>query len=151
MNAPVRITDRDRLVAAEARIAELEQELDAWRGNAAQEAVNEVICARINAMRQTLKNAYRLAGGQQPAQILMKLLSRPNYVFSRDALLQVTRTQKSRGPEERLPSIIAVRLSHLRKALDILGFPGVIESLDGAGWFISATNCAKIEAAIFQV
>lgn len=132
----------------EARVAELENELEAWRANAAEEIDAEAIEIRIRSLRLKLKGAWPLAGGLQPALMLLAMMRRPGLPISRAQLFSITRTPNSILLEENNRCLIAVRLCHLRRALDNLGFPGVIENLSSAGWCISAANCVLIKAAL---
>jgi DNA-binding response OmpR family regulator len=140
------LTDRETIVALRAHIADLEEEVAAWRSGAKEEAQEEHDEARVDAVRRALKDAWPLAGGRQPALILLHFVAHPGRPASKSRLFALTRTRYSYAREDASRSCVEVRISHLRRALDNLGYPGVIESLRERGWSISTSDCDRIRA-----
>lgn len=139
-------TDKERILQLEARVADLEEEVAAWKAKAADEDAQFRDPLLIDHIRKKLR-ASGSAKGLQPAAMLLAFLSRPGIPLSRAHLFTVTRTPRTTVTEDINRCLVAVRLSHLRKSLDRLGFTGVIENVPDVGWLISPANCQAIKTA----
>jgi hypothetical protein len=139
-------TDKERIYQLEGRVGELEQEVAAWKSRASDEEAQ----IRDHLMIDHVRIKLRASGsgrGLQPAAMLLALLARPGIPLSLAHLFSVTRTPRTTVTEDINRCLVAVRLSHLRKSLDRLGFSGVIVNVPDRGWLISPANSEKIKTS----
>lgn len=142
VNAPM--TYRDRALAAEGRVAELEEELATWRHQTKRERVVLEDATRVALLSARIKQAYpSYSGARGAARALLCLLERPGHICGNQLIQHSLGTADDTGPE-----IVRVRVSQARKALEAMGFPGAIKNVWGAGYFIEAGTAATIKATL---
>lgn len=143
-----RLTDRERCHVLEARVAELEEEVSAYKRLQQIEQRDEAFFEGLDHMRCRLRRAHYEAGGPTVAAILMELLNASPRAVARERMFTVTRNPRSKQMEGADSRTIDVQLVKLRKALAKLGHPGVIQTLDGRGWMIEPHDRDMIKAAL---
>lgn len=142
---------RERALRAEARVAELEEELAAWRAMKRDEARDADAVQRETRIREALRSATPEAGGPAKARVLLALIERPGEVVSLDRLLDALRGLPGTQPDvEPMPKIVAVHVCKVRKALKALGRPGAIETVWGRGFRISADDVRWVRAYLLD-
>lgn len=137
-------TDRERVLQLEARVAELEDELAAWRANDADEGDDEAAALRLNAvtgvLRAVIANARGVRNGVRgSARLLIHLLDRPGRLCRHAELLAAVSTK-----EDALPTGVNVRMCSLRHALRRMGFPSAITTVWGEGYVLDAAAAPAI-------
>lgn len=143
MNRP--LTDRERCLHLEARVAELEEELAAWRGNARDAGRDQQSLEREARLQQLLRGTGCHSTGCS-SRLLLGLMARPGRPISYGVLSGLVAKD-----EDVTPHIVNVAVCHARKALRSWGLPGRIENIWGKGYAmtpdLAAALAAKLEAA----
>jgi DNA-binding response OmpR family regulator len=142
-------TDRERIYWLEARVAELEEEVRAYRKLEQIDVRDRAWMEGLDDLRIKLRRAHSEAGGPTIAGMLKELLAASPRSVSRDHLFCVTRNSRCRPIHEQAETrTIDVQMVKLRKALLSLGLPDVIVTIDGRGWTITPPNVLAIRLAL---
>lgn len=133
------------------QLRELNEELEAWRGNRRDADAAEVFAVRLGRYQPLFKGSGRAA-----VQMLLLLLDRPGRAVSRAALLEATRWSASVKDTDQVDwKIVDVYLSRLRTSLRRLvdagrlpeGFAGSsagIQTHWGIGYSLTVENAAAL-------
>lgn len=137
------LTDRERVLALEARVAELEAELAAWRGNAAEDADDEAAVLRLEVVTGVLRAVIGPRGvrngARGSARLLIHMLERPGRLCRHAELLAAVSRK-----EDALSTGVNVRMCTLRFALRRMGFPEAIKTVWGEGYALDAAQAPAI-------
>jgi Transcriptional regulatory protein, C terminal len=144
MNRPM--TDRERALRAEARVAELEEELAAYKANERalaseiEEGQEYLICLDII---KTLPIDQRC---KMPGviKLLIYISQHPGRVCSKLELLELISSDKY---EVQL-TVVDVYISFVRKVARALGLPDAIETIWGRGWLIREDQAVCLRMAL---
>lgn len=140
-------TDRDRMLAAEARVAELEEELEAWRANDRRiihDGDKAMRAFRLaERVRPFLKSPY-LGHAPQVARTLIFLLDHAGTIQPVDRLGDAVSTREIDGPNR----LGAIAVTWTRAVLSQLGFEGALRNSYGQGYMIEAEVAAAIKARL---
>lgn len=137
-------TDRERALQAEARVAELEDEVREWRAQAEQQAREEYEFDQLNAVADRLRPL--VAGGKAmgAARLLLSLLRRPGRVCLSASLVMAIST-KARTGEYVDRSTLGAAAFWLREALSRLGVPPeALRYVRPLGYQISVADAQRI-------
>jgi DNA-binding response OmpR family regulator len=143
------LSDRARIQQLEAQVADLTEELEAWRGfdgDAERRAKNDEREARVRTRIMRLKPAHRpcMYGGVV-VRLLLHFIDHPDRLHRRETLLDVVAGEGS----ESLPKVVDVRVSHARDVVAFAGFDRtMIETHWGRGYRITAANAELLKAAL---
>lgn len=142
----------DREVVLEARVAELEDELAAWRHDADQVRVNAARMKRAVAIRDRLQ-PLDVRCALAACGIFMCLVDHPGAAIPKARLVAASRYAGEDVPwpsssraDEPEPKVVAVQVAHLRSALRQVGLEAAIEAVWGVGYRVSAENAARLKA-----
>jgi len=141
MNRPV--TDRERATMLEARVAELEEELAAWRGSATADSNLEAEAVRL----ETATAAMRALGcydARGVARLMLFMVGRPGRLCPHGLLFDALATSSEASMD-----IVKVRVSRARKALTRFGSPDALQTIWGQGYILRA-EAAKSVAALLR-
>lgn len=132
--------------ARDRTIADLTEELAAWKDYGPREMVTEGALARREAWRRVLGLS------NSEAVLLLTLVDRAGVVLSRDALLDrhLANRVVSRS-EEPEAKIIDVYLCRLRIKLRAHGVTGAIRNRYGVGYFIEVEAAERLRAMVGEV
>jgi DNA-binding response OmpR family regulator len=145
VNGP--LTDRQRCMVLEGRIAELEQELAAWRGNSRNADRDFDEMQRLVRLRDRLQRGERRAA-LVAAGMFVRLIDHPGVVVTKGQLIDASRHPGVRDHEPEL-RMADVQVNFLRSALRRLGLPVIIETVWGYGYRVSA-ECAQLAKASLE-
>jgi DNA-binding winged helix-turn-helix (wHTH) protein len=141
------LTDRERCQALEARVAELEEELAAWRAEGLDAARDDALMHRAVSLRDQLQRGDRRCA-MVACGMLIRLIDHAGNVASKQQLVDASRSVGSCWDREPALKIADVQVNFLRRGLSALGFPGMIETVWGYGYRISGANAMVLKAAL---
>jgi hypothetical protein len=155
MNRPP--TDRDRALAAEARVAELEAELAEYRRAEASDGLDQAYIADLGRVRAWLRAANphdrRSSRGFSPAALLLALLAASPRVVTRLSLVEAMRWTRvvaggldplrNDAPDDKVVDVVLVGV---RRALATV--PASVLTWRSIGFSIATPDAAAIRAAI---
>lgn len=142
------LTDRERCLALEAEVAELRDQLAAYRAADHDDRRDAAYLARERSVRAYLR-IHRDAGGARPAAILIELLTHPGKVVLRERLVDAMTGPYVDADRQPHHKDLDVRLSQIRRALELRGWPrSTIRIEYGRGWWIEAGDARRLDAAI---
>lgn len=135
------LTDRERVLQLEARVAELEEELAAWR-----------VQGRVaDAKGDALARLYRLGEAMRPhvphhgamaARLVAYLLARPGRVCAGGEIGEAIALGETIDPDR----LAKVGVAQARRGLSSLGLSDVIRTVWGQGYLIERANVARVMA-----
>lgn len=135
------LTDRDRCLQLEARVAELEEEVEAWRAQARGEAREAAYATRI----QALKHEFRRVGvgGQlgMGAKVLLDLMAHAGTVRTYRQLAATFATD----PEDPCDKGAMVALIPVRKAMRAWRLDHHLSNVWGVGYLLSRAGAVAVE------
>lgn len=138
------LTDHDRLLAAEARVAELEGELVAIKAAAQAEALSDARAFEefrvARALRQLIPES---PGVPATARLVIFLLAHAGRLCRMDALLRAVATSDNVAS-----NIVSARICYLRRALRMLGHGKAIVTVRHQGFVLEAAAAPLIAAAL---
>ena len=143
------LTDRERCLQLEARVAELEEELAAYKANERRAVRDAADLSRQVKVRDFFHPAVRKRSiGAVPAAMLLHLLDHPGVVATKEQLYDC-RFQPGADPDyEPQMKVVDVHVCHLREALAARGYPRAIDTVWGRGYRIEPAMAATLKAAI---
>lgn len=141
-------TDKERVLVLEAKVAELQAELSAWRANDREEMAEADRAQRVAAVVLRLKERFgRNRGyGAGPVRVLLELLDNPGRLRTRRQLIIASRPQ--RDVDEVEPAMADVYVVALRRLLRGYGFPDAIATVRAVGWRLDRAQAPAICAAL---
>lgn len=134
------LTDRERILALEAQVAELTEELEGWRARAAEVAAHAAADTREFQAMEAM--ARHLRGKRAPGQVvrlLLYLMDHAGQVCRNETLLLAIRAD-----EDTDLALVKVVLHYLRSALTGLGLPQAVITVWGVGYAMSPQAAAAI-------
>lgn len=141
------LTDRERCMALEARVAELEEELAAWRGDSAQDLRSHHALQRAIRIRDRLQlldhRCALVATG-----VLIRMLDDPDVTVTKLQLLEASRHPGVRLDYEPTLKVADVQVSFLRSGLRRLGHGDAIQTVRGVGYRIPAFRAEQLRAVL---
>lgn len=141
MNRP--LTDRERCQQLEARVAELEEELDAWREGLHTPLADEG--ARIRAWRVTEKlKPFDPRVALCAAAMLVELLDRAGKPVSKSELVAASRHPGCYAHDEPDPKVAVVQIAFLRRALARGRRGNPIRAIFNVGYVIAPEDAASL-------
>lgn len=142
MNRP--LTDRERCLQLEARVAQLEEELAAWRGHDADDDRDEADALRLDAVKRALVRSVpaKALNGQQAlaARTLLLLLDRRGRLTTQAAL--AARISPTGDGELKVAQVAICRL---RKALRHWKLADAVRTVWGQGYVLEPEAAERIE------
>lgn len=133
-----------RCEAHAVRIAELEEELAAWKAYRADEANLAGDLERLDRWRR----AFRVTASR--ALMLMLMVERAGSIVTRRQLVAAASLAPGSGssdPDDRNPKVADVYLCRIREAL-ARHHLGKVETVWGCGWRMSAETAAAVKAFV---
>lgn len=140
------LTDRERALKAEARVAELEDELAAWKAYGGAAAPDADDATRRFGASRWLRARDRRAGTPACVSILLALLARPGQVVSREALMRATRAPDADVDDTPETKVVDVQIVGVRRALASVGVE--IQTVWGVGFRIPEADAETAEGLI---
>lgn len=145
MNTPA-LTYRDRALMAEARIAELEAEVAAWREyghtdpKSSREEADTLLVAKLQRRLRALTGMNDTRG---VAKTLLVLLAHPGRLCRRSTIFDAVTTDDTTDPK-----VIDVRVSRTRLLLRAIGYPEAITTVWGEGYVLAAESAGDIRRTL---
>lgn len=138
------LTDRDLVLKLQARVAELEDEVAAWKAYDRDRGRVDIESARFAAVLAKLRPFSTRTGVQAPARLLMVLLDSAGRLVTLERCLEAAR--KPDGDEEPSSNLVGVVVCVLRAILSKAGHRGAITLVWGRGYMIEAEVAERINA-----
>ncbi len=144
MSGPYAITDRERCHQLEARVAELEAELDVWRMNDRRAGLDSDHALRVEALNRELKVVTNRRACRPVAKILLALMAQPGKLRTYLDLASAT----ARDPEELSATSTKVLMVSVRRALQAWGLSGEISNVWGHGYVLTPAGAEALEGML---
>lgn len=137
----------DRALRAEARVAELEDELAAWRDRELRTERAEAETTAEAVIANTLRRLYpRVQHAPQIARLLQLLIARPGHVFGQEHIVRAI--SRRGGLDLGSLKVVDVTVCHARKALRVVGLDHAIVTVWGKGYLLRADEAEAVAATL---
>lgn len=145
MNAPA-LTYRDRALAAEARVAELEAEVAAWRDYRAvgpRATADEAEILMLGKLQRRLRALTGMHDSRGAARTLLVLLAHAGKLCRKQTIFDAIAVDADTQIK-----VVDVRVSRVRTALRIIGYPEAITTVWGEGYVLAAEAAEPIRRTL---
>lgn len=138
------LTDRQLVVKLQARVAELEDEVAAWKAYDRDKGRADLDSARYAVVLAKVRPFCGRHGSQSSVRLLLTLLDNAGRLVTLERCLDAVR--KPGRDEEPVSNLVSVGVCRLRSALSRAGYGGDVVTIWGRGYMIDVEAAERINA-----